>query len=150
MWVWGGQWSFHQHSVCRGTESLWPSCELSGGLQRPNREARGHHSCSSQTMHCIAHSTQRRKPPQAAHMSLYVITQHRTLCNFFFIPFMNFFSCICFTQVQLVSNEDICLQLIFCVMHTFCMKYRSIQYKHFLLGITIKTICCIQHFHAIC
>lgn len=28
-------WSFHQHYVCGGIKTLWPSTELSGGLQRP-------------------------------------------------------------------------------------------------------------------
>lgn len=32
---WDGGWSFHQHSVYGGARTLWPSCELSGGLRRP-------------------------------------------------------------------------------------------------------------------
>lgn len=30
-----GGWSLHQHTVYGGTRTLWPQCELSGGLQRP-------------------------------------------------------------------------------------------------------------------
>lgn len=54
------------------------------GAAEATGEAKGRHSCSPQTMHCFAHSTERR---QAAHMSQNVITQNRLSWYFFFSPF---------------------------------------------------------------
>ena len=87
---WGRGLSFHQHCVYGGTRTLWPSCELSGGLQRPPEgpevSIHAHHKqCTA-----FAHSTERRQSPQAAHMSQHVITLLSVEYSWFFIPFLHF------------------------------------------------------------
>lgn len=74
---WGGwmRWGLELPStLClwRRTDSLTLLWTFRG-VAEATREAGGQHSCSSQTMHCFAHSTERRQSSEAAHMSQHVL-----------------------------------------------------------------------------
>lgn len=55
-----------------------PNVNFRGGIAEATAEARGQHSCSWQTMHSFAQSTERRQSPQGAHMSQHAL--HKPSC----------------------------------------------------------------------
>lgn len=75
-WVWGLEPPSTQ-SLWRHTDSLTPMWTF-GGVAEATAEARGQHSCSWQTIHSFAQSTERRQSPQGAHMSQHAL--HKPSC----------------------------------------------------------------------
>lgn len=103
---WGGwlRWGLELPS----TQRLWRHMDsltllwTFKGVAEATGEARGQHSYSSQTMHCFAHSAERRESPQAAHMSQRVL--HKPCCY----PNIHAF----FAQILLFPQKETHLQFI--------------------------------------
>lgn len=76
-WVWGLE-PPSTHSLWRHTDSLTPVWTF-GGVAEATAEARGQHSCSWQTMHSFAQSTERGQSPRGAHMSQHAL--HKPSCS---------------------------------------------------------------------